>query len=92
MFSQIDLRLGFHQIECDEVSRDITTFATHYGLFRYTRMGIGVNVAPEKYQQITRQVVSDIGGVQNIADDLKVHSKNHETLDRNLHRVTRRLC
>lgn len=55
-------------------------------------MGIGVDAAPEKYQQITRQVVSDIGGVQNIADDLKVNSKNHETLDRNLHRVTRRLC
>ena len=50
----------------DEDSRDITTFATHDGLFRYKRLSFGVNSAPEKYQQIVRQVVSDINGVQNM--------------------------
>ena len=28
VFSKLDLRLGFHQIELTEESRDITTFAT----------------------------------------------------------------
>lgn len=28
VFSKLDLRLGFHQIELDEDSRDITTFAS----------------------------------------------------------------
>ena len=51
VFSKLDLRLGFHQIELDEDSRDITTFATHDGLFRYKRLSFGVNSAPEKYQQ-----------------------------------------
>jgi len=60
MFSKLDLRLGFHQIELDKDSRDITTFTTHDGLFRYKRLSFGVNSAPEKYQQIVRQVVSDI--------------------------------
>jgi len=36
VFSKIDLRLGFHQLELEEESRSITTFATHLGLFRYT--------------------------------------------------------
>jgi len=36
-------------------------------------------------------VVSDIGGVQNIADDLIVHGKNDEEHDRHLHRLTQRL-
>ena len=35
VFSKLDLRLGINQIELDEDSRDITTFATHDGLFRY---------------------------------------------------------
>ena len=87
----MDLCLGFHQIELDEDSRDITTFATHDGLFRYKRLSFGVNSAPEKYQQIVRQAVSDINGVQNIADDLIVHGKNNEEHDRNLHRVLQRL-
>ena len=91
VFSKLDLCLGFHQIEVDEDSRDITTFATHDGLFRYMRLSFGVNSAPEKYQQIVRQVVSDINGVKNIADDLIVHGKNNEEHDRNLNRVLQRL-
>ena len=37
-----------------------------------------MNSAAEKYQQIIRQVASDIGGVQNIADYLIVHGKSIE--------------
>lgn len=48
---------------------------THDGLFRYKRLSFGVSSALEKYQQIIRQVVSDISGVQNIADDLIVHGQ-----------------
>ena len=91
VFSKLDLRLGFHQIELDEESRDIATFATHEGLFRYKRLSFGVNSAPEKYQQIIRQVVSDIDGVQNIADDLIVHGKSIEEHDQSLHKVLQRL-
>ena len=91
VFSKLDLRLGFHQIELDEESRDITTFATHEGLFRYKRLSFGVNSAPEKYQQIIRQVVSDIDGVQNIADDLILHGKSIEEHDQSLHKVLQRL-
>ena len=81
MFLKFDLCLGFHQIELDKGSRDITTFLTHHGLFRYKRLSFGVNSAPEKYQQIVRQVVSDISWVQNIAGDLIVHGKNNEEHD-----------
>ena len=36
-------------------------------------------------------MVSDIGGLQNIADDLIVHGKDNQEHDRNLHRVIQRL-
>ena len=91
MFSKLDRCLGFHQIELDEESRDITTFATHEGLFQYKRLSFAVNSAPEKYQQIVRQVVSDIEGVQNIADDLIVHGKSIEEHYQSLHKVLQRL-
>ncbi|PFX18927.1 Transposon Ty3-G Gag-Pol polyprotein [Stylophora pistillata] len=58
---------------------------------RYKRLSFGVKSAPEKYQQIISQVVSDIGGFQNIADDLIVHGKNNEEHDRHLHKVLQRL-
>ena len=33
MFSKVDRHFGFHQVELDEDLQDITTFATHDGLF-----------------------------------------------------------
>ena len=91
IFSKLDLRLGFHQVELDEGSRDITTFATHDGLFRYKRLMFGVNSAAEKHQQIIGQALSGINGVHNIEDDLVVHGKTKEEHDRNLHNVIKRL-
>ena len=52
----------------------------------------GANSAPEKYQQIIRQVLSGIDGVQNIADDLVVHGKTQAEHDRNLENVIKRLA
>ena len=73
MFSKIDLKWGYHQIELDPDSRDITTFATHMGLYRYKRLMFGINAAPEHYQRIIRNVLQDCDGVQNISDDIIVH-------------------
>ena len=37
VFSKLDLRLGYHQSVLEEKSRDITTFVTNNGLYRYKR-------------------------------------------------------
>ena len=54
VFSKLDLKWGFHQVELDERSREITTFVTHRGLYRYKRLMFGVTLAPEKYQKLWR--------------------------------------
>ena len=91
VFSKLDLRCGFHQIELHEDSRDITTFITHEGLFRYKRLSFGVNAAPEKFQHVIRQIIADIEGVVNIADDLIVHGKTIAEHDQNLHKLLAKL-
>ena len=35
MFSKLDLKWGFHQIQLAEESREIKTFSTHVGLNKY---------------------------------------------------------
>ena len=52
VFSKLDLKWGFHQIELAEESRGITTFSTHCGLYRYKRLMFGITSAPEVYQHI----------------------------------------
>ena len=88
IFSKLDLRWGFHQVELHEDSRDITTFVTHDGLFRYRRLSFGVNAAPEKFQHIISQTVADTEGVVSIANDLIAQM---ERMSKNLHKVLARL-
>jgi len=87
VFSKLDLRHGFHQVELHTDSRDIIPFVTHDSLFRHKRLSFGVNAAPEKYQHIISQVIADIEGVVNIADDLIVHGKTVVEHDQNLHKL-----
>lgn len=49
IFTKLDLKWGFHQIELEEDSRAITCFCTHKGLFRYKRLMFGISSAPELY-------------------------------------------
>ena len=77
------MNMGFHQIELEESSRDITTFLAGDLPFLYKRLSFGVKSAPEQYQNIVRQTIADCPGATNIADDIVVHSKTTEEHDRN---------
>ena len=84
MFSKLDLKWGFHQVELAEGSREITTFVTHRGLYRYFRLMFGIASAPENYQKIVKDVLRDCKGVVNIADDVIVHQRGVKEHDKNL--------
>jgi hypothetical protein len=50
VFSKMDLRNGYQQLELSDDSRNITTFTTHVGLRRYKRLSFGVSSAAEIFQ------------------------------------------
>lgn len=91
VFSKLDLKGGFHQVELDKRSREITTFVSHRGLYRYRRLMFGVTSAPEEYQQVVADVLHVSERVANMADDLIVHGCGIKERDRNLHAVLTRL-
>ncbi|CAB4025058.1 Transposon Ty3-I Gag-Pol poly, partial [Paramuricea clavata] len=62
VFSKLDLKWGYHQIELDEKSRELTTFTTHDGLYRYKRLMFGISAAPEIYQHAIQQVLHGLLG------------------------------
>ena len=84
VFSKLDLKWGFHQIELQEESRNITTFITHKGLFRYKRLMFGISSAPELYQHIIQQVLVGCEGAYNIHDDIIVFGSTVEEHDQRL--------
>ena len=91
VFSKLDLKWGYHQIELDPDSCGITTFATHQGLWRYKRLMFGISSAPEAYQSIIQQSLHGCPGVRNISDDIIVYGKNQAEHDQNLEAVLQRI-
>ena len=91
VFSKLDLKWGYHQLELSPESREITTFATPDGLFRYKRLLFGVCSASEQYQHEIASALAGIEGVENISDDIVVHGPDTETHIRRLHQTIERL-
>ena len=85
------MKWGYHQLELEPESRDITTFATHSGLFRYKRLLFGLSSASEQYQHEIARVIAGIDGAENISDDIVVHGVDKASHDEALHKVLRRL-
>ena len=91
VFSKLDLKWGYHQLELHPDSRSITTFTTHCGLYQYKRLMFGITSAPKVYQHVIQQSLQGCEGVANISDDIIIHGKNTEEHDRRLQRVLERL-
>lgn len=91
VFSKLDLNKGYHQLELDEDSRNMTTFSTHVGLRRYKRLNFGVTSAAEIFQNHIAEMLSDIDCSMNTSDDILVYGQTQEQHDRALRQVFQRL-
>jgi hypothetical protein len=91
VFSKLDLKWGYHQVELHPSSRSITTFQTHKGLFRYKRLMFGISSAPEIYQHIVKQSLDGCKNVQNISDDIIVYGRDQREHDECLDKALARL-
>lgn len=90
-FSKLDVEQAFHQVEISENSREITTFITKRGLFRYKRLMFGINCAPEIFHKILEQILNGCEGTLNASDDIIVYGKTKKEHDERLDRVLKRL-
>lgn len=90
-FSKLDLRSGYHQLVLDEESRYITTFSTHVGLRRYTRLSFSVSSAAEVFQNTIQELLMDLPGVMNVGDDIFIHTKTIAEHNAQLTKVLQRI-
>ena len=81
----------FFQCELEPVSRDVTTFVTHMGLFRMKRLSMGVTNAPECFQYTIQKVLNGLAGVLNMADDIVVFGHDAQEHQDGLFKVMDRM-
>ena len=91
VFSKLDLNQGYNQLELTPESRYITTFSTHLGLRRYTRLNFGVSSAAEIFQNIICETLAGTPGAINLSDDILVFGKSQEEHDQALEATFKRL-
>ena len=91
VFSKMDLRNGYHQLELSDDSRNITTFTTHVGLRIYKRLSFGVSSAAEIFQNTLSSAIEGLDGVRNISDDIIVFGRNQEEHNKRLCKLFERL-
>jgi len=72
-FSKFDFCKGYWQIGMKPEDRDLTTFVTHRGLFRFTVMPFGSVNAPATFSRIMRKLTCN--KLRNYLDDVLSYSK-----------------
>ena len=83
-FSKFDFSKGYWQVSMRPEDRDLTTFVTHKGLFRFTVMPFGLVNAPATFSRIMRRLTCDLQKLRNYLDDVLPHAKDW---DDHLHRL-----
>lgn len=88
-FSVLDLFSGFHQIPLEESSRDITSFSTPEGSFRWKVLPFGLNVSPNSFSRMMSLAFAGASQVQYflymddiivIGNSVKHHLKNLQSI------------
>jgi len=90
VFSKLDATKSYFQMVLSEQSRDLTTFLTHVGRFRFKRLPMGLRSSSEVFQKKIAEILSGIPGVVNMMDDCLVGGRSIQEHDERLRQVLQR--
>lgn len=78
VFSKLDLLKGYYQIRLHPDDREKTAFRFEGKLYQFKRVPMGLHSAPQTFQRLMNQVLSDLPFAKCYLDDIIVFSKNLE--------------
>ena len=87
IFSKVDAKSGFHQIELAEKSKLLTTFITPFGRFCFNRLPFGISSAPEHFFRRMTEILVGMEGVVCEMDDILIFGSNQLEHDSRVHKV-----
>ena len=70
VFTIIDMKVRFHQIQIDKESSKFCTFNSPFGRYSFTRLPCGISSLPEVFQKWNTEAFQDIHNVHVVFDDL----------------------
>jgi hypothetical protein len=93
VFSNIDLRSGYHQLRIRHSYIPMTTFITKYGRYEFMVMSFGLTNAPTYFMYLMNSVFMDYLDkfVVVFIDDILIYSQNEQEHEEHLRKVLQRL-
>ena len=83
-FAVFDTTKGFFHVPMDEKSRLLTVMLTPYGIYIYNVLAMGLADATDIFELCIHQLIQDLQGVLNIADDILVFGRTREEFNSNV--------
>lgn len=90
IFSVLDLKEGYWQVQLSEAASKLCTFSTPFGCYRFLRLPFGLSIAPEVFQKYNERNFQGIPGVVIYFDDVLIAAETKDEHDRILAEVVNR--
>lgn len=84
MYSTLDLKSAYHQLELHTESRELTAFITHEGLYQTYRVPYGQGSALTAFQKVMTNILSGLQEVQCYMDNVIIYGSSQADHDINL--------
>ena len=78
IFSKLDCKNAYNQIELTGRASEICSFSTHLGSFSYTRCPFGINQIPAVFMSLMQQILGHLDNVYIYLDDILLASTSFE--------------
>jgi len=90
VFTKVDLASTFWQLELDDESSPLTTFATPHGRYGWLHLPHGLCVSSKIFQKHLNQELLGLPGVKCIADDVLIYGRDDADHDSSLEDLMKR--
>ncbi|PAA51290.1 hypothetical protein BOX15_Mlig005755g5 [Macrostomum lignano] len=91
MYTILDLKAAYNQVELEEDSKPLTVMSTPFGNYQYNRLVFGIRTAPSIFQRYISQVIQDVDGAIAYVDDILIGGESEKQLKDRESQVRERL-
>ena len=70
----LDLSMGYYHLRLDKELSTMSTFMLPFGLYKYNRLAMGLNISPDIFQEKMAKLFGDLPWIKVYLDDLLIFS------------------